>query len=323
MVVSNWDAYWRNAQSAAAHKDGGPQDEVLQQFWTQFFEEIFTTIKPSPAMLDIACGNGAVPRFALSAVNNLNKDIDLHICGVDESSAALAEMCKRDPSLNGIAASALFLPFSDNSFELLTSQFGMEYAGLDVFAEAAQVIAADGLFAAVMHMRDGGIYKECDSNLQAISGFKNSNILNHFEELFTEVVLRKGESGNKDAIRVADKKFASSVAAAEEILKRWGKGVANETLLRIYTDVGHMYRRLNAYQAEELINWVKVMHDELDSYAGRMSSMLGAALDETQLADAMAKLTEYGFDIRIQDTLTFGRQSIPSAWVSIAQKNRS
>ena len=323
MVVSNWDAYWRNAQSAAAHKDGGPQDEVLQHFWTQLFEQVFTTIKPSAAMLDLACGNGAVPRFALSAANKINKDIDLHIYGVDESSAALAEMCKRDSSLEGIAASALFLPFADKFFELLTSQFGMEYAGPDVFAEAARVIAPDGLFAAVIHMRDGGIYKECDINLQAIDGFRQSNILTHFEELFREVVLRKGESGNKDAIHIVDKKLASSVLVVEEILRRWGKGVANETLLRIYTDVGHMYSRLNAYEPEELITWVKVMHDELDSYAGRMSSMLGAALDEVQFETAMTKMTELGFDIRIRDTLTFDRQASPSAWVGVAQKSRS
>ena len=54
MTVSDWDAYWRNARSAAAHKDGGPQDEVLERFWLQLFEKVFPSFQAAPRMLDIA-----------------------------------------------------------------------------------------------------------------------------------------------------------------------------------------------------------------------------------------------------------------------------
>lgn len=320
MAVNNWDAYWRNARSAAAHKDGGPQDEVLERFWMQLFKQVFASFHAKPGLLDIACGNGAVPRFALTTAQSLADDINLHICGIDESPAALQEMCKRHPLLSGIAASALQLPFQDGVFDLVTSQFGMEYAGADVIAEAARVLMPGGVIAAVLHLRDGGIYRECHTNLQAIDGFRNCRLLVNFEELFRQVLAVQKQSASKEQIQQADRKFASSVTAAEEIMKRWGKGVASGTLLRIYTDIGHMYRRLSAYEPKELCNWIDVMNKELDSYSGRMSSMLGAALDQAGFERALAQLIGKGFEIRIQDTLMFGQQTLPSAWVLVAEK---
>jgi ubiquinone/menaquinone biosynthesis C-methylase UbiE len=320
MSADNWDAYWRNAQSAAAHKDGGPQDEALERFWMRFFEEVFSTIKSGSGLLDIACGNGAVPRFALAASQSLDENINLQICGIDESPAALLEMKKRESSLVGVAASALQLPFDNGVFDLITSQFGMEYAGSDVFTEVSRVVCPGGVIAAVLHMKDGGIYKECKMNLEAIDSLRRSDILANFDALFRGILKIKEGKGDKETIQSLDRKFAASVASVEDVLKRWGKGVASETLFRIYTDIGHMYKRLNAYDAAELFNWIEVMKNELASYSGRMSSMLAAALDETEFEKAMTTLHSLGLEIRIRDSLSFGRQTSPSAWVFVAEK---
>lgn len=320
MAAGNWDAYWRNAQSAAAHKDGGPQDEVLERFWKRFFNQVFLTFHANPGLLDIACGNGAVPRFALATSQSARRDINVHIYGLDESSAALQEMRKRHPVLNGIAASALHLPFTDNAFDLVTSQFGMEYAGVDVFAEATRVLNPGGVIAAVMHMQGGGIYKECEINFQAIDGFINCNLLKNFEELFREVMTTQKENQNKEQLRLLDKKFAASVTAAEEVLARWGKDVASGTLFRVYTDIGHMYGRLNAYEPDELFSWIAVMSQELDSYSGRMASMLAAALDQAGFERALARMADQGLEIRVKDNLIFGQVALPSAWVFVAEK---
>ena len=174
-------------------------------------------------MLDIACGNGAVMRFALAARQSSGPNSDLHISGIDESPAALEEMRKRHPTLCGIAANAALLPFHDGAFDLVTSQFGMEYAGPNVFAEAARVVGHGGLIAAVLHLRGGGIYRECAINLDAIDGFRNCDLLDCFKGLFrVALAVQQGHNG-KDLFRRADEKFAGSVAAAEEVLQRWGR----------------------------------------------------------------------------------------------------
>ena len=322
MSADNWDAYWVNAQSSAAHKDGGPQDEALEHFWTQVFNEVLPITAIKPALLDIACGNGAVARYALNSSRNMVEHNSLYICGVDESTAALSEMCRRQASLAGVAASALQLPFEDASFSLVTSQFGMEYAGINVFTEAIRVLDKGGLIAAVMHMKGGGIYKECEVNLEAINGFQESMILNNFEALFRGL-LNQEKNNTKEHIQNLDRNLSESVKTVEAVLRRWGKGVASETLLRIYSDIGHMYGRLNNYEPDELFNWLEVMRQELESYAGRMSSMLNAALDKSEFDNALINMDSMGLEIRIQDTLKFGRNALPSAWVFIAEKGQA
>ena len=323
MAVTDWDAYWRNARSAAAHKDGGPQDEVLERFWLQLFEKVFPSFQAAPRMLDIACGNGAVTRFALASGQSLGPNSDLHISGIDESPAALEEMRKRHPVLCGIAANAALLPFQDGAFDLVTSQFGMEYAGPDVFAEAARVVGRGGLIAAVLHLRGGGIYRECASNLEAIDGFRNCDLLHCFEGLFKAAVAVQQRRNGKELFRRADEKFARSVAAAEEVLQRWGKGVADATLYRLYTDIAHMYRRLATYEPSEVFTWTDLMGKELDTYSGRMATMLQAALDVAELDRVIAQMMARDFAIRVRDILNFGQHSVPSAWVIVAQRSKS
>lgn len=274
-------------------------------------------------MLDIACGNGAVTRFALDSKPGLGADTELHISGIDRSPAALGEMRKRHPVLCGIAADAARLPFQDGAFDLVTSQFGMEYAGPGVFAEAARVTGQGGLVAAVLHLRGGGIYRECALNLEAIDGFRNSELLPCFEGLFkAALAVQQGRDG-KDLFRRADEKFAKAVAAAEGVLQRCGKAVADGMLYRLYTDIAHMYRRFAKYEPGEVFDWSGLMGNELDTYSGRMASMLQAALDEPALERVIAQLKARDFTIRVRDILNFGQHPVPSAWVIVAERLES
>ena len=320
MSSDNWDAYWRNAESAAAHKDGGPQDEVLEQFWSGLFDRVLPQLKGECIHLDIACGNGAVPRFALAARKRLALDSKLQVCGLDDSFAALHEMRRRDPGILAISSSAQQLAIANGSVDLVTSQFGIEYAGQEAFTDMTRVLSQGGVLALVLHLHDGGIYRECHANLLAIEAFRDTHLLENFEQLYREVVLNNDNQAEKQKIQEIDRMFASSVKAVEGILQRWGKGVASETLLRIYRDIGHMYGRLSAYDADEMFHWVEVMLADLNSYAGRMSSMLDAALDETKFEGLVTDLNECGLRPAFKDRLFFGQQNQPSAWVLVAEK---
>lgn len=323
MAASDWDAYWRNARSAAAHKDGGPQDEVLERFWLGLFEQILPTFPAQPTVLDIACGNGAVVRFALKALHQIGNDIDRTIVGLDESPAALEEMHSRHPAVYTIAAHGSLLPFQDAVFNVVTSQFGLEYAGAGAIAEAARVVGSGGILAAVMHQRDGAIYQECAANLDAIDGFRRSNLLPCFEELFRAAQAVQQGRGARELFQVADQQFAVAVAAAEAVLRRRGKGVADGMLFRLYTEIGHMYRRFRNYEPDEVFTWIDRMAMELDTFSGRMASMLDAALGQQELDQVLVQLTQQNFSIRLHDTLNMGVSLVPAAWVFVAQKATS
>ena len=81
-----------------------------------------------------------------------------------------------------------------------------------------------------------------------------------------------------------------------------------------------MHARLGAYDPGEMATWLDNMTKELDSYSGRMASMLEAALDAEQIALATRQLVAAGFRIRLGDVLRFGRPAAPSAWVIVADR---
>ena len=316
----DWDAYWQNAASASAHKQGGPQDEVLERYWLGFFAEILPRLEIDSRMLDIACGNGAVPGFACGVLRDLGRVGDAAVYGLDGSPAALGEMRRRHPGIQGLAAHGASLPFRDNSLDLVSSQFGLEYAGADAVMEAARVVKPGGMFCAILHLHGGAIFQECEVNLKAINGVRASRLLPCFEALFHAALALQQGRADRDSFLAADKSFAAAVAAVEDVFRHWGKTVADGMLLRLYTDVAHMYRRLKYYDQAEVFAWIGNMGRELDAYAGRMASMLEAALDESGLERLTGQLTGEHFLIHRRETLNMGPQARPAAWVVVAEK---
>jgi SAM-dependent methyltransferase len=223
--------------------------------------------------------------------------------------------------VNCIVADALRPPFGARSFAVVTSQFGLEYAGPGALAEAARLVAPGGVLAAVLHLRDGGIFRECATNREAIDGFRNSALLPRFDDVYRAAWAVKQSAGAIDALREADRKLAASVKDCEEVLRRFGREVAGGTLYRIYQDVGHMHARLGAYDPGEMATWIEKMGRELDSYAGRMASMLAAALDTSQIARATRELVGAGLGIRLGGVLKFGQPPAPCAWAIVAERD--
>jgi SAM-dependent methyltransferase len=319
-TLRDWDAYWQNAGLAPALRDGGPQDEALDRFWSDLLDRTLARTAESSRLLDIASGNGAVVRFALRSAERLATGSRPIVTALDGSLSALTELHRRHSGIRCVVADAVRTPFRDGAFDIVTSQFGLEYAGPAALPEAARLVAPGGLFAAILHLRQGGIFRECATNLEAIDGFRASGLLPRFDEVYRAAWAVKQSAGPIDALREADRNLAVSVRNCEETLRRFGREVASGTLLRIYQDVGHMHARLGAYDPAEMTAWIDNMGRELDSYSGRMASMLEAALDADQVASASRELSEAGFSIRLGGVLKFGRPPVPCAWAIVADR---
>ncbi len=118
-VARSWDVYWRGTHENAAHQEGGPQEAVLAQYWSELFGkrvERGSLLR----LLDLACGNGAVTGHALKALPQLTA------CCLDYSASALLELRKRYPNTLCVAGNARRLPFDDGGFDVVASQFGIE-----------------------------------------------------------------------------------------------------------------------------------------------------------------------------------------------------
>jgi SAM-dependent methyltransferase len=126
--TAQWGLFWRDAGidgcTAAFPADARA---AIEDRW----RALFAGAPANAAVLDLGSGRGAVLAHARGA--GLTR-----LTGID-----LAELPPGDFDIRcGVDAAAL--PFADRSFAIVTSQFGVEYAGLAAAAgEAARVAARD------------------------------------------------------------------------------------------------------------------------------------------------------------------------------------
>ena len=174
----DWEGFWRNTREAAAYRSGAPQQAVLEQFWGGFFGRTVPMF-PGARILELACGNGVVACSALEAVRTAGLP-DVMVCGLDRSASGLVDLRRRLPSAYPVNADVLKAPFRDGVFDLVVSQFGVEYAGSSAVAEAARLVAPGGVLAAILPLKGGEIYNECQNNLLAMQALERCKFLLHW-----------------------------------------------------------------------------------------------------------------------------------------------
>ena len=319
-AAAAWSSYWQGTQEAAAYRKGGPQDEVLASFWSGLIGRICAN-GVRWRMLDFACGNGVVTQLALTAAHARDEKVAPEFVGLDASLPAASAYRARFPSASAVVAHGRRTPFADAAFDLVASQFGLEYAGLAALGEAARLVKPGGLLAAVMHMRHGALYRECESNFAAIARVRDSAVLAAAKEVFRRGASARRGLGSRAEFGRADARLAVAVKELENVLGSFGEAVAGGTVLRLYQDLAHMYGRMDAYDAGEVAAWADRLAGEIDSYAQRMSAVLDVALDAAQLDAAAALAASCGLAVRLREELRMGPGiGEPAAWVLVCER---
>lgn len=145
-----WNDFW--AQNAGSGAEGGclPAkwqgiDAAQRACWTRFFD----TLPRKARLLDMATGDGRVMAWCLK------QRTDVKPVGVDLA-PELPVPPKGAKVRTGVAMENL--PFHDDQFAAVVSQFGFEYGEVSaVAAEAARVLQPDGRLAIMTHRIDGPI----------------------------------------------------------------------------------------------------------------------------------------------------------------------
>jgi SAM-dependent methyltransferase len=313
----DWDTYWRGTREPEAFGMGGPQRAVLEQFWTGLFSATCPT-KTHPRLLDLACGKGAVCRFAFDVARLLaHPSPAAH--GLDYSFAAVAELRRNFPSISVVCGDAGRTPFGDASFDVVASQFGLEYAGPSAFREAARLVARNGVLAAILHLKNGGIFKECTLNLEVVGELRRCRVLELTSVAFRAgFALRDGRGGAQD-FQQASATMTPAIKHMDVLMRRHGRNVCGGTVHGLYRDIAHMYRRLAAYDAKDVLDWIERMDRELKTYAGRMSLMLGAAIDEVAFSRLIEEAKSHGLAVQVGEPLHMGEGRAPAAWALVCR----
>ncbi len=313
-AATGWDEYWRGTGEIGAYSMGGVSHPAILNFWDDFFQAVKMDY-PAPKMIDLASGNGAVVERAIAA---LGDDYGNFTC-LDASESAVTNIQSRFPGVNGVVADACSVPLESDGFDIVTSQFGIEYAGLAAIDEAARLLAPAGRLALLLHIKAGSIYQECSESLDAILRLRESRFIPCAIELF-RAGFEACSGSDRAPYEAAAMKLAPAIQALESIMEQYGEHVAGDTLGRLYSDVDRIHRNMPRYEPTEVLGWLGRMEGELEAYAARMSSMCASAIDQESFERLSAGLRDRGCTTLRAEPLTAAEQDVPLAWVLIATK---
>ena len=311
---ASWDAYWHGAGDAAAYSKGGVSHPAVTEFWTGVFDTLASGSQ-NPALLDVAAGTGALTALAKEILSERKPVITC----VDVSAAAIVQIRDRWPDVNGVVADAVDLPFDDAGFDVVVSQYGIEYAGIDAVLRAPRLVTDGGTFAALLHATGSSIEAECRASEAAIERLREAKFVPLAQEFF-DAGFAAVRDGNRKRYDDAGRRLAPAVRAAEIIMTEFGAGVAGDTIARLYNDVGTIHGRIQHYDPNEVRAWLVRLNDELDAYANRMSSMRAAALDEHGFSEICEELRKRGFKLQTSAALLPQNETLSLGWALIATR---
>ena len=149
-----WSSYWARG---APHSCVGTYGETYGGAIGGFWREVYGALPAVARVLDVATGNGALPRLLLDGSRMPGVQCD----AVDIATVyptwlgALAPADQGRIRFHG-GVDAAALPFGDRCFDLIVSQYGLEYTDLDrTLPELLRVRAPGGGVAMVLHHAQG------------------------------------------------------------------------------------------------------------------------------------------------------------------------
>jgi len=293
---------------------GGASHPRLGEFWREFFQSVE---QPSgqAKMIDIASGEGAVAATAIDTLGNDSVDLTC----LDISQHAVGILREQFPSADGIVADARSIPLASGSFDIVTSQFGVEYAGIEAFEEAVRLVAPGGQLVLLAHHRSSVMYEECSASLDAVEGLKACQFIRRSITMF-----EKGFATLQGADRRPYDSAAQDLLPAyrklERIMQRYGTHVAGDTLLRLYQDVDNIHQRMEDYDAAEVRQWLSKLDGELDVYMRIMAAMRDAALSSPQFDTVCDAVRDAGLSVEQGLPLHGDELALPLAWALIATR---
>lgn len=306
--MSEWDKFWQESSAEASYIGATGTHSVFVRFWTDLFSNL-ERVTAATRCIDIASGSGVV----IQCAQDYFGDEMPQFSGLDLSDAAIKQLTTRFPHVTGVVADAASIPLDSHSFELVTSNFGVEYAGQKGILEATRLVAVGGDLALVLHCRPGAIYDECAKSLQVIDRLRQARLFPLAQDMFKAGFAAVRGANPRNYERAAHK-FRPAFRVLEQSMLKHGEGVASGLVMRLHNDLQQINTRLQNYDPTEVRIWLDRLDRELLSYRGRMKSMTDAALKAKALEQIELKLSALGLSVTELAPLYDESETTQLAW---------
>lgn len=297
----SWSDYWlsEGADGEVFVNQKGQKHQELKAVWRKFFDA-----HPSGKLLDIASGAGSI----FADTDNL---VNYDSFAADLSSSALALLKQKFPSVSTIECSADKVPLQDGTMDLLVSQFGIEYSGLDGFKEACRLIADGGKIQFVCHIKDGRIYKPNFLQLEGAKLVKSLDFIAKAKAMVTADFV-----GNPEQSKPVFEAFTGCEPILAEYNKQFPQGVHHH----LYTGFKKMMLNRAAYLNQDILDWLDAMVFEVEKSISRRNEICRAALDIADIEAIKEIYANHNLQNIHAKPIYLPDEDLPLAWLVRADK---
>mgnify|MGYP006280513555 CR=1 FL=1 len=307
-----WSEYWSGAAPDSHAVSAARPGEALSRFWRETFDAWFAD-KGGARLVDLACGAGVAAREAAAAAEAAGVSIDLTLIDIAEPALdqAKAAVPQASRALVGDAAAP---PLEEGGTDVVFSQYGVEYAGLDAVKGMARFIAPRGAVIALTHIEGGPIERECASNLAVLDAMIEADLFAKAEALFQA-------SFDVDAGKIAPERITEELGPAyQAAVQTAGRaaqadpGQAGDYVMGFLNDMVRLLQNRLAYEPEDGIGWIRGQAASASAYRSRMRTMTKAALSQADAAGVAAAWRKAGLEVEEPERFTLGEGEEACAW---------
>ena len=292
-MSQHWDEYWQQGHlTSFGASFSGNYSGVLETIWDQDFKCLPDDFK----VLDLATGNGALPLLLNQFFADTQKigeviGVDLAQINTDLAKIELNSNIKVSLVSQVDCAS---LPYDDNHFDQVISQFGLEYSELKFsIPEALRVLRPGGALSLVTHHSRSMVISRNRRILNVISREETQRVFTTMEALVTQMgTLSDAEDLKKIKQDPECERLRHELNQYISSLVQFDEDALKDSELLAY--VATLFQQGLFWSLEQKMTYLKFAKTQIATLKERLSELIGASLDEPVLAGLMTKLNENG-----------------------------
>jgi SAM-dependent methyltransferase len=287
-----WTRYWSHGIS---HSCGGSFGNRYEGALAQFWVTSFSGLQPGARVLDIATGNGALPQLLLGS----DKTASIFCDAIDLARpephwiTELPASQRAQIRFHGQQA-AEQLPFADRQFDMVVSQYGLEYTDLSrTVPELLRVLAPGGKIRLVTHHADARPVVLAATELKHLAWLEQSQGLLETAAAMIEPMARAATEEGRASL--AADAAANATRARFNALQTEVTGLAKasdcpDVLLETRDAIGAILNLAIGNGTEAAGQAMRQLRQELADSAVRLRELRDYALDEGRARQLCAAL---------------------------------
>ena len=250
----------------------------------------------SAAVLDLACGNGAVALIAARVSEETGKGFKIY--GVDSASIDPAKFVAKEELLKTIEFTGLtpieLLPYQSGQFDAVVSQYGIEFADSRAIGEATRVLKRGGRFSAITFAANS------PPVVQSASKMRQSQYLITSTKLFemATAVAQALNNIEKDPAEENQgrdsKKYLEKFSKEVESTMTKFKHGDSEVIEAVIISLQHVFVIRKSTEIASQLNMIALMKKRISSHIARLDAITRAAMGDSAMLGFKRKLADAG-----------------------------